>query len=179
MPSPRQNCRAWARTLSPTPRGPASPWLLGLSRLLCSALLSPRWAPVPSSHCPLDQSSITTLPVGGTPRVGIASGFSHGLSGLQEGQAELQASVDLLGDWVLVFSGLHLTPRWGALQGGREGLLQQRWSPLLRRPGLGALTGRLQRAPDPGSQTCEGEVSGEAGVSSHFGRRHGDEPPSP
>lgn len=31
--------------------------------------------------------------------MGIASGFSHGLSGLQEGQAELQASVNLLGDY--------------------------------------------------------------------------------
>lgn len=42
-------------------------------------------------------------------------------------------------------------------------MFQCRWGPLLRRPGLGALTGRPQRAPDQGSQTPEGEVCGQAG----------------
>lgn len=50
--------------------------------------------------------------------MGIASGFSHGLSGLQEGQAELQASVNLLGDYGCLSSlGFTLLlggsfPRW-------------------------------------------------------------------
>ena len=50
-------------------------------------------------------------------------------------------------------------------------MFQCRWGPLLRRPGLGALTGRPQRALDQGSQTREGEVCGQAGERGCAGRR--------
>ena len=105
----------------------------------------------------------------------MASHRPSGLSGFQEGQVELQASVNFLGDggcwsspgftFILVLEGGVCSP-W-------------RRSPLLRTPGLGALPGRLQRAPDRGSQMHDGEVFREAGVSSHFGQSCGDRPPSP
>lgn len=96
----------------PLPTGPPSPWLLGLSGPPCP--LPPRWSPVPSSH----SAPWTSLPSRhclwwgwGALALGIAHGFSQGrtwLLRLQEGQVELQASLNLLGDFRCLSLGFTL-----------------------------------------------------------------------
>lgn len=78
-------------------------------------------------------------------------GLLRRAAGLQARAADSHGFCELCGFGCLVSgSALLLGEGFPSLQ---EGCLQQRRSPLLRRPSLGAVTGRLQSSPGQGNQT--------------------------